>query len=78
MRKTISAWNRNLARRPITSSAIRPMDLPLARMLMHNAEKSWTAPTNSVPRTTQIIAGTQPQITAMAGPSMGASPAIDA
>ena len=77
-RKTIRTWKRYLARRPMMSSAIRPMDLPFARMLMQSAEKSCTAPTSRVPTTTQIIAGTQPQITAMAGPSMGARPAMEA
>jgi len=33
---------------------------------------------NSEPPTTQIMAGSQPQITAMAGPSIGDKPVIEA
>ena len=72
------AWNSSLARRPMMSSAIRPIDLPRARMLRTSAEKSCTAPMKTAPRTTQTNAGTQPQMTAIAGPSIGASPAIEA
>ena len=71
-------WNRLLARGPTMSSATFPTDIPLARMEITSALKSWTAPMNSVPRTTQSMAGTHPQITAMAGPNMGDSPAMEA
>ena len=52
--------------------------MPRLRIDTTSAPKSWTAPMNSVPNTTHSIPGSQPQITAMAGPSMGASPAIEA
>ena len=42
------------------------------------AKKSWTQPSRTAPSTTQITAGTQPQITASAGPTMGAAPAMEA
>ena len=55
-------------------SATLPTDIPRARMEMTRAPKSWTAPIKSVPRTTHNMAGTQPQMTAMAGPSIGDNP----
>ena len=67
-----------LARRPIRSSATLPMLIPRWRIEMTSAPKSCTAPMKSVPRTTQSMPGSQPQITAMAGPSIGAKPAIEA
>ena len=57
--------------------AMSPMDLPLCLRLITRAEKSWTAPMVMVPTVTQIRAGTQPQMTASAGPTMGAAPAIE-
>ena len=78
MPKKISAKNSIFARAPITPSATFPMDCPLARMDTTNALKSCTQPTSTAPSTTQSIAGTQPQITATAGPSIGARPVIDA
>ena len=45
---------------------------------MTSAPKSCTAPTKMPPSTTHSIAGSQPQMTAMAGPSMGDSPVIEA
>ena len=49
-----------------------------ARMDTTSAPKSCTAPTKMAPTTTHNIAGSQPQMTAMAGPSIGDSPVIDA
>jgi hypothetical protein len=59
-------------------SATLPIDMPRARMLTTRAEKSWTQPTRIAPRTTHSSAGSQPQMTATAGPSMGARPVIEA
>jgi len=47
-------------------------------VLITRAEKSWAAPMKTVPTHTQSRAGSQPQITAMAGPTIGAAPAIEA
>jgi len=41
------------------------------------APKSCTAPMKMLPTTTQITAGTQPQIMPIAGPTIGPVPAID-
>ena len=71
-------WNKDLARGPTMSSATFPTDTPRARMEMTSAPKSCTAPMKRVPRTTHSIAGTHPQITAIAGPNIGESPAIEA
>ena len=76
--KKISARNRNLARGPMTPSATLPIDSPRARMDTTRAPKSCTQPMKTAPKTTQSMAGTQPQMTATAGPSMGASPVIEA
>ncbi len=65
------------ARAPITWPAMSQMERPWLRRLITRAEKSWTAPIRTVPTATQSIAGSQPQITAMAGPTMGAAPAMD-
>ena len=61
-----------------TVPAISPIDRPRLRRLITRAEKSWAAPMKIVPSPTHKRAGTQPQITAMAGPTIGAAPAIDA
>jgi hypothetical protein len=61
----------------ITCPAISPMDRPRWRRLITSAAKSCTAPIITVPSATQTRAGSQPQITAMAGPTMGAAPAIE-
>ena len=65
------------ARGPITSAATSPIELPRWRRLMTSAAKSWTAPMNTVPSVTHSSAGSHPQITAIAGPTIGAAPAID-
>ena len=53
-------------------SATFPIDIPRARMLTTSEPMSWTQPIRRAPRTTQAMAGSQPQMTATAGPSMGA------
>ena len=53
------------------------MDLPLALKEITKAPKSWTAPKKIEPKNTQSAAGIQPQIIAIAGPTMGPKPAIE-
>ena len=65
-------------RGPTTWPATSPIERPPWRVLMTSAEKSWAAPMKIVPMETQSSAGSQPQITAMAGPTIGAAPAIEA
>ncbi len=67
-----------LARGPMRFSATLPMLMPRCRIETTKALKSCTAPMKRVPRTTQSMPGSQPQITAMAGPSIGARPAMEA
>lgn len=62
---------------PITVPAIEPIDWPLLRILAQMADISWTPAIKMVPSTTQMMAGTQPQITAIAGPMIGAAPATN-
>ena len=78
MPKKMMSRNRILARGPMTPSATLPTDCPRARIDTTRAEKSWTHPTRTAPRTTHSIAGPHPQMTATAGPSIGASPVIEA
>ena len=51
--------------------------MPRLRTLAHSAPKSCMPAKNTVPNTTQRNAGPQPQITAIAGPTIGAAPATD-
>jgi len=51
--------------------------LPSFRSDTINAPKSCTAPIKIEPKNTQIIAGSQPQIIPMAGPTIGPVPAIE-
>ena len=51
--------------------------LALLRMDTTSAPKSWTAPTRIDPSKTQTRAGSQPHITAIAGPTIGPVPAMD-
>ena len=60
-----------------TSAARSPMERPSFRSEMTRAPKSCTPPKKMDPKKTQSTAGTQPQITAMAGPTMGPSPAME-
>ena len=54
-----------------------PMDCPLFRTDAHRAPKSCMPAKNTVPSVTQRNAGTQPQMSATAGPTMGAAPATE-
>ena len=74
----MTRWNNVLPRGPTRFSVTFPSDIPRARMDTTSAPKSCTAPTKMAPRTIHTIAGSQPQMTAMAGPSIGDSPVIDA
>ena len=62
----------------ISVSLILPMLCPLWCTETTSEPRSCTAPMNTDPSTTHRTAGTQPQITAMAGPSIGAAPAMEA
>ena len=53
------------------------MDWPRLRTLAHSAPASWIPAKKTVPSVTHRKAGTHPQITAMAGPTMGAAPATE-
>ncbi len=59
-------------------SARSPMERPFSRAEITKALKSCTAPMKIVPNTTHIMAGTQPQKIAIAGPIIGAAPAMEA
>ncbi len=68
----------NMRTRGLIISTVRsPKDLPLPRMEIIKEPKSWIAPMNIEPKNTQIKAGIQPQIIAMAGPMIGPNPAIE-
>ena len=54
-----------------------PLFVEKAAALIQMAPKSCTPAKNTVPSTTHTKAGTHPQITAMAGPMMGAAPATE-
>jgi hypothetical protein len=77
-RKKMMRWKSVLARLPMMPSATLPMLAPRARALRTRAPKSWTQPMSSAPMTTQVSAGTQPQMTATAGPRTGERPAMEA
>ena len=63
------------ARGLTTSPVSAEIDLALLRTLAHTAPKSWTPAKNIVPTMTQRKAGSQPQMTAIPGPMIGAAPA---
>src|SRR5690554_739668 len=75
--RKITIINSERARLPTTSPDSAPMDLALLRALAHTAPISWTPAKNTVPNATHNKAGNQPQITAMAGPTIGAAPATE-
>ena len=56
--------------------AASPMVWPRLRRLTTSEPKSWTAPTKIDPSTTHSSAGSQPQKTAIAGPTIGPVPAM--
>ena len=53
------------------------MDRPRLRTEAQSAPRSCIPAKNTVPMVTHRNAGSQPQMTAMAGPTMGAAPATD-
>jgi hypothetical protein len=81
--RTIQIRNEMMSRKSVfvrgemTPPVMSPIERPRFRRLIASAAMSWTAPMNSVPSATQRRAGSQPQMTASAGPTMGAAPAID-
>ena len=74
-RKKITIMKRVRARRLTTSPVSDPTDRPWLRTLAQIAPKSCTPAKNIVPPMTQMNAGSHPQMTAMAGPMIGAAPA---
>jgi hypothetical protein len=76
--KTPNSRNSVRARAPATSFAKSATLRARLRMELYMHPKSCTAPTKIHPSTIHSSAGTQPQMTAIAGPSSGPSPAIDA
>ena len=76
--KKIMSKKRVRARFPMTPSATLPTDTPRARSDTTKAEKSWTQPIKTAPKVTHKRAGTHPQMTATAGPNMGARPVMEA
>ena len=75
--RKITTRNRLRPRAPMTSPASVPIDLPRCRALAQMAPMSCTPAKNTVPSVTHRKAGPQPQMTAMAGPTMGAAPATE-
>jgi len=75
--RKITTRNRLRPREPISRPLSMPTDWPLLRALAQSAPKSCTPAKKIVPSTTQRNAGTQPQITAIAGPTIGAAPATE-
>ena len=76
-RKKMMKRKRVRARPPMIPSVTVPIDCALWREEIHTAPKSCTAPAKIVPSTTQRKAGSQPQMMAIAGPTMGAAPATE-
>ena len=76
--KKITRRNRTCARGPMTARVTSPMVAALWRTEATSVLMSWTAPMRMLPPTTHANAGAQPHTTAIAGPTIGATPAIDA
>ena len=68
---------KNLVRLLTYLAVYSEMDLPWLRMEMIRAPKSCTAPITILPTKIHSIAGSQPQMMAIAGPTIGPVPAID-
>ena len=78
IRKKMISRNRTRERGPMKRSVSLPTLSPSWRIESTRAPKSWLAPMKIAPTTIHNSAGTQPQTIAMAGPRMGAAPAIEA
>ena len=78
IRKKITIRNSTRERGPMKRSARLPTLCPPCRTLSTSAPKSCVAPIRIEPKTIQSMAGTQPQTIAIAGPRIGAAPAIEA
>ena len=70
--------NKNLVRLLTYLEVYSAMDLPWFLMEMIRAPKSCTPPMMMEPTKIQIMAGSHPQMMAIAGPTMGPVPAMDA
>ena len=60
-----------------TTSVRAPIERALWRAEIHRVPKSWMPAKKMVPRTTHRSAGSHPQKTAIAGPTIGAAPATE-
>src|SRR5690606_16951027 len=76
-RKKMINKNKPTARLPMTDWVMEPMDCPRFRADAHSVPKSCIPAKKMVPNTTHNSAGSQPQMTAIAGPTMGAAPATE-
>ena len=77
VRKKIIVRNSARALLPMIIPVKSPMEWPLFFAESTKHPKSCTAPMKIVPKTTHSTAGSQPHITAIAGPTIGAAPATD-
>jgi hypothetical protein len=75
--RNITSMNMERARAPSRVSLSAPTERPLLRTEAHSAPMSCTPAKKTVPSVTHRKAGPQPQITAIAGPTMGAAPATE-
>ena len=73
--RKITIMNSVRARWLTTSPVREPTERAWLRMLAQMDPKSCTPAKNMVPRMTQRNAGSQPQMTAIPGPTIGAAPA---
>ena len=76
-RKKITSMKSTRPRSPTIFPASVPIEFALWRVEIHSVPKSCTAPAKMVPSTTHRNAGSHPQMTAIAGPTMGAAPATE-
>ena len=75
--RKMTTRNRRLPRAPMYRAEREPMDWPRLRTDAHSEPRSCMPAKKTVPRVTQRKAGSQPQITATAGPTIGAAPATE-
>lgn len=75
--KKMISMKRNLTRGLMMLPAMSPMERPWFRKEITIEPKSCTAPMKMEPIRIQTSAGTQPQMMAMAGPTIGPVPVIE-
>ena len=75
--KKITIINSDCERRPTTSPVKAPIERARLRFEAQIAPASCTPAKKIVPKITHKNAGTQPQMTAIAGPIIGAAPATE-